>query len=423
MQEVVVQWVWRIVATLAIVASYHIWRFGYSTSSEAPDIGSRLQDEWRPQEEEEEQEEDLTAAAQKRSALLDRLEEEAKNKDILDDAIENDDDEEEILVREEEAPAEPTDDELISQDPPTTTPSQQPPLIKAKSCHHPGLDGFRRWYEVQASLYRIYTVGRTDDVVVHPPFMPKSERGHVSLKLNVTNNYRRTISVYWINYTGKEVHKGNVVNGSVFTQTTWIGHPWTFRDKDTQALLCHYIPYKIIPTTHQVPTVDSEEPELGIHQFAILSLGQRRYSHEHAICCIADPAFPTVIETAQDAAAWSFQEMARLNYGYMDTINKYFTNIVRNPAETKYRQIRIAHVRFQQQIWNTPARGLFLAAGFVEEGAYAELGCAQDTLSRDRVQELSTLLFYMERWKKIMEMPLEQNQPEGADGHGRANFK
>jgi hypothetical protein len=111
MQEVAVQWVWRIVATLAIAAVYRIWRLDTSTPA-APGIGSRLQEEWKPQQEE------LTAA-QKHSALLDRLEEQAKNKDILYDTIE--DDEDEMLIHEEEAPAEPTAppeelDELTAQD-------------------------------------------------------------------------------------------------------------------------------------------------------------------------------------------------------------------------------------------------------------------------------------------------------------------
>jgi hypothetical protein len=50
MQEAVVQWLWRIVATLAIAVVCHIWRL--DTSTAAPDIGSRLQEEWKPQQEE-----------------------------------------------------------------------------------------------------------------------------------------------------------------------------------------------------------------------------------------------------------------------------------------------------------------------------------------------------------------------------------
>ncbi len=39
----------------------------------------------------------------------------------------------------------------------------------------------------------------------------------------------------------------------------------------------------------------------------------------------------------------------------------------------------------------------FLAVGFSKQGAYAELGCAQ-LLSRDRVQEISVVLYLLHKW-------------------------
>jgi hypothetical protein len=200
-----------------------------------------------------------------------------------------------------------------------------------------------------------------------------------------------------------------------------IGHPWVFREKDTGDLLCHYIPYKVIPTTEQVPTVDSDDPDVGVHQFSIVSVGQRPQKDERLICFVQDPVFPTDIETTQDASAWTFQEMLRMHYMHIDTVIKYLTNIVLHPAEPKYRQIRIAHKRFFEQVWSTAARGLFLASGFVEEGAHAELG-SPGPLQRERVQDLSTLLFYIEKWKRIQDRPAASEQPTGADGYGRANF-
>jgi len=300
---------------------------------------------------------------------------------------------------------------------------QQRPRIRAKNGSHPGPDGFKNWYEVQVSLYRIYTIGRTDGTLVHPPFIPKSERGHVPLRLRVTNNYRQTISVYWVNFGGNEVHKRDVKHGSDFFQTTWIGHPWVFREKDTNNLLCYYIPYRVIPNTHEVPTVDFDEPDEGLHRFTIVSLGRQLLEDEGAICHIHDPVFPTIIRTPQDAVTWTFQELSRMNYSCIDILTKYLKNVVMHPEETKYRQIRIANRRFKDEIWLTPARGLLLAAGFLEQGSHAELG-SSSTLPRDRVQDISLLLFHIEKWKKMHEQQASVNvqQPKGADGYGRANF-
>jgi hypothetical protein len=215
---VATQWFWRIVATVAIAAAYHWWS---SPERIIPDVGNRLQAEWnvkQPSAPSQEQERNP------RTALLDRLEKEAKTKEVIFDNIE--DEAEENLVREEAKQVKPSapPEELDVPTPPrrvaraavvpapTVTASKEPPPIKATHGHHPGIAGFRRWYETEASLYRIYTVGRSDGELVHPPFIPKSERGHVALKLRVTNKYRRTMSAYWVDYQGKEVHKGNVPN-------------------------------------------------------------------------------------------------------------------------------------------------------------------------------------------------------------------
>lgn len=434
------QWLGRVVITVIIAGLYHYWEY----SSKPPaSSGTRVQGDWNTVVDELE----LTASQQLQDGfededtnlIYDDIDDDGDDTDtnnatlIYDDIEEDSDDDERPQVdkscktppqlEDDTAPHEPVSSpaQPAQSDPSHARDVNAPPPMQAKDSNHPGLGSFRKWYETEASLYRIYTVGRTDGVEVYPPFMPKSERGQVSLKLRVTNNYRQTISVYWIDFSGKEVHKGDVKQGNVFHQTTWIGHPWTFRDKESGATLCHYIPYKIIPTTHQVPTVDSDEPEIGIHRFAILSLGQRpQIDDDGLICWIADPAFPTIIETTQDAAAWSFQEMSRRDYPYIDSLTKYLTNIVLHPSDTKYRQIRIAHKRFSQHIWNTPARGLFFAAGFVEANGYAEVG-SMESLPRARVQELSTILFYLEKWKRIQDSPLTR-QPVGADGQGRANY-
>jgi PUB domain len=431
------QWLGRALFTVFLAVIYHFWCNRKWLSFRH--TGYRLEDDSSSTVE--------VSLSQKRLAFLDALEGKSPTPLLFDDIEEDEekdsmhgesllyDDIDQSSSEEGSQDESPKNDivesdeismdvALVSEE--TSSPNLQGrPCMQGADCEHPGLDGFLRWYENEASLYRIYTVGRKDKTEVYPPFVTKSERGQVSLKLHVTNNYFKAISVFWIDYKGIEVLKGTMKHGGIFQQLTWIGHPWTFREKDTGKLLCHYIPYKVIATSHEVPTIDPEDPTVGMHRFAIVSLGQRpqvTFDDEHVICAIADPVFPTRIETIRDAAAWSFQEMSRRNYPSLETLVKYFTNIVMRPANIKYRQIRIAQTRFFNEVWNTPARGLLLAAGFVENGAYVEMGNDQ-SLPRERVQELSTMLFYMEKWKRIQDLPPSvHSQPEGADGFGRANY-
>lgn len=294
--------------------------------------------------------------------------------------------------------------------------------IQATVDVHPGLDQFYHWYNVETSLYRIYELGRTDGVPVIPPFHPKSERGHVQVSLVVGNKYYSQINVFWVDYKGREVPKGRIMPGSTWYQQTWIGHPWTFRTKEGQLLL-HYIPYRIIPTTKKVPTVDPNDPDTGIHQFVI----GRPYSFWS--CSIHDPVLPHHPEeqgglsTPVKAAEWTLQHMSRTDYLGGDILSKYLTNIVFHPDNVKYRQIRTAQPKFFGAVWNTAARGLMLACGFVEREAYAELGTMQP-LSRERVRDVSLLLFALEQWKREQGENgiVGVEQPEGADGFGRAGF-
>jgi len=422
-----VQWLLRIVVTIAIMLAYHFWQ---QPTGKFSTNGQRLQD-----------------ARSLRSGMLEKLEKSNNEKLKIDKDLSAENrnaiaEEEQADMPDAEVKGPDTVASLSKEDSLQNTPStsggeargraqestlpidgnssaRRPP-IRSTDSSFPGLDGFRAWYDVQSSIYRIYTVGKADGSQVFPPFLPKSERGHIPLTLRVSNNYRQTISVYWVNYRGDEIHKGNVRNGSDFLQTTWIGHPWVFREMETGRLLCHYIPYRIIPNTREMPTIDNDDNEKGVHRFTIYSLGHQL--SEGCICHIYDPVFPVLMKTPQDGAIWAFQEMSRAQYLYVNTLIKYLTNIVMHPEEMKYRQIRIANPRFREQIWNTPARGLLLAAGFVEHGSFAELGSSQ-TLPRDRVQDISSLLFEVEKWKTAQEKSsIQVDQPKGADGFGRANF-
>jgi len=304
-----------------------------------------------------------------------------------------------------------------------TTTRQEPqssnPPIAATSDDHPGLDQFYHWYNTETSLYRIYELGRTDDVQVVPPFHPASERGKVPVALIVGNKYYEQINVFWTDYKGREVPKGSIPSSGTWHQTTWIGHPWTFRTVSGEVLL-HYIPYRIIPTTKQVPTTDPNDTSVGLHQFVIGRPAWGPYS-----CSVSDPVLPHPPEKALDtpvkAAQWTLQHMTRTGFMGGEVLAKYLTNIVAHPENPKYRQIRTAQAKFNAAVWNTAARGLLLAAGFTEREAFAELG-TMSKLSRERVRDISTLLFALEQWRMQQGETTVYDQPEGADGYGRGGY-
>ena len=89
-----------------------------------------------------------------------------------------------------------------------------------------GLAGFHHWYEVETSLYRIYTLAHKDaSVQTIPPYVPNSQRGRVSIEIRVINRTGKDINVYWVDYKGNHVPKGMIRKASgVWTQTTWIDH-------------------------------------------------------------------------------------------------------------------------------------------------------------------------------------------------------
>lgn len=88
------------------------------------------------------------------------------------------------------------------------------------------LEGFHYWYEVETSLYRIYTLAHRDpSIPTIPPYLANSKRGNVAVAMKVTNQTHRDINVYWVDYKGKHVPKGRISKHSgVWTQTTWIDH-------------------------------------------------------------------------------------------------------------------------------------------------------------------------------------------------------
>jgi hypothetical protein len=122
---------------------------------------------------------------------------------------------------------------------------------------------------------------------------------------------------------------------------------------------------------------------------------------------------------------WTLTHMSRsmsVDDPSVDTLQKYLSNIIQHPEVTKYRQIRIASPHFAP-IWQSPMRGLLLAVGFVDRGMYAELGCQESPLSRERVQDVALLSYLLSEWKTKPTWASLSSQPRGAvDGLGRAGF-
>jgi hypothetical protein len=295
-----------------------------------------------------------------------------------------------------------------------------PLSMKATTNRHPGMQAFNYWYDVETSLFRIHTLGRTDNEPVFPPYTPHSHRGNVSIFLDVKNHTNLPIKVFWVNYQGKHIFKGDLKTNHVWTQSTYIDHPWVFEHAETQTPLLYYIPYRVIPTLPEAPTVSEEG--IGRHQFVL----RPPKSRESTWISIDDKILPFPAEShffdPTPAIVWTLQHMSRMGVDILqvDTLLKYLTNIINDPSDLKYRQIRIRSARFAP-IWMSPARGLLLAIGFVELGAYAELGCSQ-SLSRERVQDVALLTYLINQWKEKEESSSPETQPAGADGYGRAGF-
>jgi PUB domain/VHL beta domain len=307
--------------------------------------------------------------------------------------------------------------------------------ITATSNQHPGMDAFCHWYDVQTSLYRIYTLGRHDGVEVAPPYIPHSYRGQTTVKLHVTNQTSAVLKVYWVDYKGHHVLKGTLKPNQVWHQTTWIDHPWVFEgDSDDQPTpFLYFIPYKVMPTLKESPTTSEDDFETGLYKFAIVPPTNYQHSTKY-YCGVKDEIMPfssndhPIANTPVAGISWTLEYMSRLGISWddprIDLLQKYLSNIVQSPDVVKYRQLRTrSNGIFGNSIWNSPLQGLFLAVGFVEVQGNAELGCEDEPLSRERIQDLALLSYMVTTWKQ-KEMKREFiEQPIGAmDGYGRAGF-
>lgn len=287
------------------------------------------------------------------------------------------------------------------------------------STEHPGMDEFQAWYVAISDLYRQYLIGSENDEV-DAPIIPRSERGNVQIHLEVSNSTSSALDVFWVDYLGREEWKGSAAPGGTWTQISYVGHPWTFRAQGGQ-VLCHYVPFRVIPTTDQCRTVTREGEAL--QRFSILSPSYSS-SAKGLACDIVDPIFPfpaTKIQSIEKALEWCYRQMER-ERSSPHVLLKYLNNILKDPSEAKYRQIRTSNTRFWNGVWITAGRGVLHALGFEEKGAYVEMGPATGALSPERLKQVSKAIQDLKVVQARMDGIDEKQQPEGADGYGRAGY-
>jgi hypothetical protein len=241
--------------------------------------------------------------------------------------------------------------------------------------------------------------------------------------LDIKNRTNHSIKVFWVDYKGKHVPRGTIKPNHTWTQTTWIDHPWVFEDAYDATVYLYYIPYRVIPTLPTAPTIGPDN-DIGQHKFALVP----STPNDPFWIGVQDDIMPhpamTHLHQPLYGITWTLTHMSRcmqVDDPSVDTLQKYLTNIIKHPDVVKYRQIRVASPKFKP-IWESPMRGLLLAVGFVEEGRFAELGCHDRPLSRERVQEVALLSYLLSEWK-TKPNAASIDQPQGADdGYGRAGF-
>ena len=305
---------------------------------------------------------------------------------------------------------------------PVSTPAELQQDVRPSmqsSANHPGMGEFQAWHMAISDLYRQYLIC-SENNEVDAPIIPRSERGNVQIHLEVLNSTTAPVDVFWVDYLGREEWKGSAAPGGTWTQQTWIGHPWTFRAQGGQ-VLCHYVPFRVIPTTDQCRTVTKQGKAL--QRFSILSPSYSS-SAKGLLCDIVDPILPfpaTKIQSVEKALEWCYLQMER-ERSSPHVLLKYLNNILKDPSKPKYRQIRTSNKRFWNGVWITAGRGVMHALGFEEKGAYVEMGPATGALSAERLKQVSKAIHGLKGVQARMDGIDEKEQPEGADGYGRASY-
>eukprot|EP00574_Skeletonema_japonicum_P010440 CAMPEP_0201731412 /NCGR_PEP_ID=MMETSP0593-20130828/25622_1 /ASSEMBLY_ACC=CAM_ASM_000672 /TAXON_ID=267983 /ORGANISM="Skeletonema japonicum, Strain CCMP2506" /LENGTH=553 /DNA_ID=CAMNT_0048224179 /DNA_START=60 /DNA_END=1721 /DNA_ORIENTATION=+ len=368
----------------------------------------------------------------------------------------------------------PLDQENPSTEPENQQEEQSPPPIQLHSqATHPGLFAYYNWHATITSLYRIYSIPSRDIFTntFHPailPMHPSSERGNIAINITVVNQTRyESIQVYWIDYKGNELYKGNIPRGGRWVQTTFIGHPWTFRvngsggsdtDGGEEGVLLKYVPFRITPTVLGAKTTTTGEggvdnynglPRVGSQLFTLRDVPEgyvtRNEGYEPA-CWVDDTILPEpplidiykngernlnlfTSHEIQMAIQWSCFQIQREDASSPGTgiaaakrLLKYLENICLHPEDAKYRKLRVGNRIFFESVYSTGARGVLLALGFEEIMGYLENGPSEGALNYERLRQISDAMMVVDKTLKLMVEGEGVEQPEGSDGYGRAGF-
>ncbi|EJK45731.1 hypothetical protein THAOC_35637, partial [Thalassiosira oceanica] len=164
--------------------------------------------------------------------------------------------------------------------------------LKSQSAH-PGLNGYYNWHSSVTSMYRMYAIPSKSQPAVLP-IHPSSERGNVPVHIEVRNYTSRRIDVFWIDYKGNEKKKGSMQpHVGQWTQTTYIGHPWTFRTGDGEEnVVLKYVPFRVIPSIGGMETLRDAE---GLQRFAIHDVPEDNVSRvdgQSPACVVEDLVLP-----------------------------------------------------------------------------------------------------------------------------------
>ena len=234
-----------------------------------------------------------------------------------------------------------------------------------------------------------------------------------------------------------------------------------FEKADTATPLLYYVPYRVIPTVSNAVTIDATDGNgHGMHRFALIDGGGSSHGRYDTDPNATEPEYHIGIDdtilpypAAQyfradkplEGVVWTLTHMSRylavsssseLLFSYIDTLQKYLSNMMQHPDNLKYRHLRIASPKFQP-LWQSPIKGLFLASGFLEVEGYVVYGLLDDSsastsmLSSERIQDLALLSYLVNEWKlkhttqsssTATGTPSPQQPPGASDGYGRAGF-
>lgn len=79
-----------------------------------------------------------------------------------------------------------------------------------------------------------------------------SVKGTTPTNITFTNDSERTLRIYWIDYNCKETFYNTLPPGQSYTQPTFVTHPWSVRDANTDELLRQVVPADTTPLTIRV---------------------------------------------------------------------------------------------------------------------------------------------------------------------------